>query len=101
MLRQAPLRATGGRVSGWADEAGRVRRAAQPPPRVLAADGSRAGLIATTHMQRALVHLALLMRVVPLLQVVATMSLGFSADRRPWLNVAAGCLALGWSSSSR
>ena len=98
MLRQAPPRATVGRVSGWADAADRVRRAAQPPSQVLAADGSRAGLIAITHMQRALVRLALLMRVVPLLQVVATMTLGFSADRRPWLNVAAGCLALSWSS---
>ena len=83
MLRQAPPRATVGRVSGWADVADRVRRAAQPPSLVLAADGSRAGLIAITHMQRALVRLALLMRVVPLLQVVATMTLGFSADRRP------------------
>jgi signal transduction histidine kinase len=60
-------------------------------------DGSRAGRITTTHTRRAIVRLALLVRVVPLLQAVATMTVGFAADPRPWLNVAAVLLALGWS----
>ena len=60
-------------------------------------DGSRAGRITTAHTRRAIVRLALLMRVVPLLQAMATMTVSFAADRRPWLNVAAGLLTLGWS----
>ena len=36
-------------------------------------------------MQRALVRLALLMRIVPLLQAIATIALGFSGYSRPWL----------------
>jgi hypothetical protein len=40
-------------------------------------------------MQRALLRLALLMRIVPLLQAVATIALGFSAYQRPWLSAAA------------
>jgi len=48
-------------------------------------------------MQRALVRLALLMRVVPLLQATATIALGFSAYTRPWLGVAAAGACLAWS----
>ena len=48
-------------------------------------------------MQRALVRLALLMRIVPLLQAIATIALGFSGYSRPWLSVAAACVSLAWS----
>ena len=48
-------------------------------------------------MQRALVRLALLMRVVPLLQAIATVALGLSAYSRPWLGVAAAGACMAWS----
>jgi Histidine kinase-, DNA gyrase B-, and HSP90-like ATPase len=48
-------------------------------------------------MQRALVRLALLMRIVPLLQAIATIALGLSAYTRPWLGVAAAGACLAWS----
>jgi hypothetical protein len=48
-------------------------------------------------MQRALVRLALLMRLVPLLQALATIALGFSGYSRPWLGAAAAAACLAWS----
>jgi signal transduction histidine kinase len=52
---------------------------------------------ATVFMRRALIRLALLMRVVPVLQAVATLVFGFSAYQHVWLGAAAGFLALAWS----
>jgi signal transduction histidine kinase len=52
---------------------------------------------ATVVMRSALIRLALLMRVVPLLQAAATLAFGFSVYQRVWLGAAAGFLALAWS----
>jgi signal transduction histidine kinase len=52
---------------------------------------------ATAFIQRALIRVALLMRVVPVLQAVATLAFGFCVYQRPWLGLVAGFIALIWS----
>jgi hypothetical protein len=56
-----------------------------------------ARVVASAHLVRAVVRLALLMRAVPLLQAVLTLAFGFAVYRRLWVGAAAGCLAIGWS----
>ena len=96
MLRQVPLSAATRRVLSEAARsprllAARRPRATSPAARPLTVPAAAA------HTRRALVRLALLMRVVPLLQAVVTVTLGFSVSGRPWLTAAACCAALAWS----
>jgi signal transduction histidine kinase len=51
----------------------------------------------SARFRRTTLRLALLLRGVPLLQLVLTGALGFDAYRRPGLLIAACCLAVGWS----
>jgi signal transduction histidine kinase len=51
----------------------------------------------SARFQHAVLRVALLLRAVPLLQLVLTAALGFDAYRRPGLVVAACCVAVGWS----
>ena len=51
----------------------------------------------SAHFQATVLRVALLLRGVPLLQLVLTGALGFDAYRRPVLLVAAWCVAIGWS----
>jgi signal transduction histidine kinase len=53
--------------------------------------------VASVNLARAGVRLALLMRSVPLLQAMFTLSFGFAVYRRPWAGAVAGCLVLCWS----
>jgi hypothetical protein len=67
---------------------------AAPPP-----DAACPGDAAATsaHFQATVLRVALLLRGVPLLQLILTGALGFDAYRRPGLVVAAWCVAVGWS----
>jgi signal transduction histidine kinase len=49
------------------------------------------------HLARAEVRLAMLMRSVPLLQAVFTLTFGFAVYQRLWLGALAGCMVLCWS----
>lgn len=51
----------------------------------------------SVHLARAGVRLALLMRSVPLLQAVFTLTFGFAVYRRLWVGAVASCLVLCWS----
>ena len=66
---------------------------AAPPP-----DAACSGDAATSaHFQATVLRVALLLRGVPLLQLILTGVLGFDAYRRPGLVVAAWFVAVGWS----
>lgn len=56
----------------------------------------RATLATSVHLARAGLRLALLMRIVPLLQAVFTLTFGFAVYRRLWVGVVAGCLVSCW-----
>jgi hypothetical protein len=79
---------------GWAT----LRQAAHGSHTVAAGTASiSVPAVAFAHLARAGAWLALLMRSLPLLQAVVTLTFGFAVYRRLWVGVLAGCLVLGWT----